>query len=288
MWIIVSVVITIILAVIIIILLMPKKAKYRQLSKKDTHSRKYKALVLVKVSNPTQAQIKRYFKWKKAMSSDYRFEILSDRYLTIPHMKVNVIYPTELIKKWPKLLKMGGNCYNRSLSYIMWVSIIEHYILCVKRSKITFKYLWMIEQDLGYSGNLYEFMKQYENKDVDIVTREWIKQTTDWWSECYTPEYYNWRIKYHYNYKYQSYNWLSRINHKVIDILYNEFELGRHAQNEEALSEKIDPFKLTYIFFNRSYHGYKYNWNSHIYAEEWKQILSDEKHKNKLFHALKF
>lgn len=45
----------------------------------------------MKASNPTKAQIRRYYEWKKTMGLDYRFEILSDKNLTIPKMKVNVI-----------------------------------------------------------------------------------------------------------------------------------------------------------------------------------------------------
>lgn len=277
-------IITSVVVVTVILLFIIKKYKRKYVLK----SKIYKALVIVKVSNPTKAQIKRYYEWKKTMSLDYRFEILSDKNLTIPKMKVNVISPHLLFKKWPNILKLGGVCYNKGVSKAMWVSIVEHYILYAILSKIRFKYFWMIEQDLGYSGNLYKFMKQYENSNVDVILKEWYKHDTSFWSECFTPEYYNWRIKYHYNIKYQSYNWITRLSNNAVDKLYIEFELGRHVDNEESLPERIKPLNLTYIFFNHSYDGYKYDWNTRINSAEWYKILNNKNYTNKLFHALKF
>lgn len=60
-----------VVVVTVILLFIIKKYKRKYILK----SKIYKALVIVKVSNPTKAQIRRYYEWKKTLSLDYRFEI---------------------------------------------------------------------------------------------------------------------------------------------------------------------------------------------------------------------
>lgn len=250
----------------------------------------YKAVILVRASHPTNAQIDKFVQWSKSLDACYKLIILTDdKSLQILDVDIEVITANEVVSKWPAMKSQGGDCGNKEDVFYMRFYSYEHIIVWSRRAKIKFKYLWYLEQDLGYSGNINNFIKIYDKYDVDIISLPYKLNPIKWWYECFTKEYNDWREEFYDKKKrYVNQVFICRMNRKVLDILYNQFELKRHTTSEAVIPEITFIFHLSVRIISSKYIGYTCVWNGRVKPDEWEEINKSIENRNKLYHALKF
>lgn len=251
----------------------------------------YKAVILVRASHPTKAQIEKFIEWDKSLDGCYKLIVLTDdKSLHISNVDIDVITAHEVLSKWPAMKRQGGDCKNEKDQFYMWSSSHEHIVLWSRKTKLKFEYLWHLEQDLGYSGNINNFIKMYDKYNVDIISLPYRqKRKSDWWHKCFTKEYNDWREEfYDKNTRYMFSLFIYRIHHKILDILYNQYELKRHTSNEAVIPELAFALHLSARIISSKYIGYTCEWNGRVKESEWEEINKSIENRNKIYHALKY
>lgn len=251
----------------------------------------YEAIILVRAAKPTSAQIARYKEWESSLASCYKLVILTDNQnLRIPGINIEVISDKEVLSKWPALKTQGGLCNNQFDKFYMWSSSHEHIVLWSRKTKLKFKYLWNLEQDLGYFGNINDLFRKYDEYDSDIISLPHErKDSQKWWIDCYSQEYNLWRQKlFDPSYRHATRLFVFRVNRKVLDLMYQQFESKRHTINEAVLFELAFAFKLSVRQISHRNIGYKFKFYERVDEKEWEKINNNGANKDRLFHALKF
>lgn len=275
---------------IIIIYSTTNEIRFTDVNKNE---REYTSVILIHTSNPSQFQKERYLEWKDNSPSDYLVVLLTDKCnLQLKNVLVTCITPNIMIKTYPSLKNMSGYCSNKSKLFYMWTMPFEHIMIWINSNNLKYKYLWIIEQDLSYSGNFFNFFQKYDNKQDDLIVLPYVihKNDSGWmWLDCFTEEYRKWkeailpvksRVVAPTN--------IARWSNKFIYYMNKNMKLKRHTQSEGLMAEFASFNNLSIRVIEKDDIGYKCSYSTRISMDEWNLINTNPLTKNKLFHALKF
>lgn len=253
--------------------------------------------IIVRVSQPTISQQKRYLEWMELLSQKYLFWIITDYNTTLLSNFSNVFrISVEHIKnKYPSIqtIRNPGHCslgYMKDDFFYPYISHTENVIEWMLKYNIKFKYLWIIEQDFGCTGKLSEFLQIYDSTDYDFITSEILYYTKDEWPHinCCSDNYLKWREKYsNVSNAYTTKEFIQRWSYNLVMKLSENLKSGIHAISEASVPETVIFCNLTYKTIERKYISDKFDWNRRVSEEKWKEILNIT-NDIKLYHALKF
>lgn len=258
-----------------------------------------KYAVLVRINNPTESQIKRYFEWELSLSDKYDFWFLINPHSQHPvYRKKHVYYITmsKIYHDYPNIsdLRSPGHCIGGTLPdehFYMWISHTESIIEWYHYTKDKYDYVWILEQDLGVSGDLYKMLDKYSNYSSDFITYDVANETPETFPHfyCYTIQYLSWRLKHsNANKGYSTREFIQRWSRKLFNEINNELNKGMHAISETSVIETVIFNNLTYKLLYSNDIGYKFSWYDRISRNEWENILSKRENSDKFYHALKF
>lgn len=250
----------------------------------------YRNIILIRFHHVTLLQLKRFEMWNNHSLIYYKYIYLTDtncfKYVNLKD--IYCITAEKVMKNYPSI-KNSGLCKNRSLKFYLLTFHIEHLILCMKllMRKYKFKYIWILEQDIGYTGNINYFFRKYDKIRADLISEHYSIENSGWYY-CCTNEYMS-NVKKKFNYSgYKTYEHIQRWSVKYIKSIIPLLKRDFHSQSEVASIEFL-------LFLNLSFHridnediGYKYSWNSTVKKDEWDRIKQIKTNGNKLFHSLKF
>lgn len=256
-----------------------------------------KLAVVVRISNPTESQIKRYFEWELSLPDYYEFWfIINPTNETVEIHKKNTYSITmkRVFEQYPNIteLKLPNRCksYRKDDKFYMWVSHTESIIQWYHYTNDKYDYIWILEQDLGVSGSLSTILDHYNESRSDLITYN-VKEENSKWPHfrCYSNNYISWRLKYiDENKMYTTKEFIQRWSKKLINKLDENLNNGIHAISEASVIETTIFYNLTYQLLNKEDIGYAFDWNHRVSKKGWEKILKDKSKQNKLYHALKF
>lgn len=252
--------------------------------------------IVIRIDNPSTKQIMRYIKWKEYFPHYYHFFLLSKNNIINPQLnrsKIKLITVSfkEILNKYPNMKKLKGNCSSfRSSKLLLWISHTESIIIFYNKLKIKYNFIWIIEQDVGYVGNLYKFINMYKNNVNDLITFGVGKVNSKWvWFNCATEQYLKRRqLFFKYNYGYANREYVQRWSKIYINKLKNDLKNSFHSQTEASSIELIYYHNLSYSTIPRKFIGYKFMAGKSLTEKQWINITKTNDNKNKLFHPLKF
>lgn len=252
--------------------------------------------IVIRVNHPSNKQIKRYLHWKKYFPQNCHIFLLSTSYinnslLNISKIKLVVVTFKEIFNYYPNIKHLKGNCSSfKTPRLLLWVSHTESIIILYNKLKFKYNFVWIIEQDVGYVGNLFKFINMYRNDDSDLITFGVGKINPKWiWFNCATEQYLKRRREYFkYNYGYANRECVQRWSKKYINELQRDLYNNFHSQTETSSIELVFYHNLSYSTIPYKYIGYVYNAGKSLTENQWINITKTKDNKNKLFHPLKF
>lgn len=255
--------------------------------------------VIVRFKQATKSQLERYTEWETLLSqfydvwfiidgesNNYKYKFKNKYYLTIK----------DIFNKYPKIkeFRLPGRCVHQNEPddiFFMWVSHTESILMWYKYTNSVYDNVWIIEQDLGVTGNIYEILSYYEKNKKDIITYDVdISPAKDYpHIYCYSNEYLRWRSKYIERRKsYTTREFIQRWSRKLFNTLNEELNKGMHAISEMSIMETVLFNNLSYQLLEKRHIGYKFLWCASVSKQEWRIINQNSSLKNRLFHPLKF
>lgn len=252
--------------------------------------------VIVRIKKPTRIQILRYQKWRKYFPYYFKFYLLSMEKMNCSLITnfdiINIVVLFDEIKMYyPYITRLKGNCSSyKSSRLLSWISHSESLILFYKKISMKYDYVWIIEQDVGFLGNIFNFIKHFNNNDKDLITIGVGKVTSKWvWFNCATEQYINRRnyfFKYSYGYSNREYiqRWSRLYFTKLMLDLQNNF----HSQSETSTIELVFYHNLSYGLIPNRFIGSPLYAGRSITKLRWKNISHYKGNFNKFYHPLKF
>lgn len=257
-----------------------------------------KTAVIIRAKYPTKSQILRYIDWFDSIGNDYDFYIMLDEPLVRQYTDIpNFIYInyTMVINEYPEIvnLRRRGNCKHKLFPdyfFYMWVSHTESILIWYNQLQYKYDYLWILEQDLGYSGKMGDFLRIFDNQTHDFIADKVLCSPKKYAHQyCRTEKYGEYRSKHNTNHSLcYSDEFIQRWSMKLIDILNEQTKNGLHAISETSVAEAALYNKLSYTTIPLEYHGIYFRWSRKIGPITWEKINNNQTMLNKLYHALKF
>lgn len=263
--------------------------------KKVISNKKDYKLIVVTFSKLTKAQLNRYKHIAQHLPNDYNITFVTDRCSFIDILKPYKVF-CFTIADFKSIFKnpnenMRGYCHNREDVFYMWTLCLESVVHSIKYIYKKYKYIWIIESDLAYSGNINIFFKKYDKNYSDLLSlpKVHITSLNEWcWYNCYTYEYMKWIQSYTPVERIYAYVMIVRISPILFEIVMSNIKLNRHTHCESTLHEAAIYNNLTISFFEKSDFGEKFGVDDRINISEWNMYNRNPLKQNKLYHALKF
>ena len=155
-----------------------------------------------------------------------------------------------------------------------------------------YRHIWVVEDDVGYSGNICKFISYYSNdgfNNADFITANLthVDKLWHWKNTC--SQAYN--IKYPMPCRVKTKEHCQRISSTFLNCLHKLGKIdGCHAWSESYLPTicLVEGFSIRFL---HKYHiGSVYEWDGRVSKRQWETICSSisNRPKDKLYHALKW
>lgn len=259
-------------------------------NKNNENDKSYQNIVLIRFHSPSSSQIERFKLWEKTRSEDSKYIYLTDvKYDNLDNLTdIYYISAEEVLKHYPSIAHTGM-CVNKEKNWYVYTFHLEHIMLCVISllKKYKFNYIWVLEEDIGFSGDMNMFIKKYDKIKSDLITTKY-DQTNYYWYKCCTNEYMKLRISTIGEKTYKTSEHIQRFSKKYFQDVNKLLNNNIHSFSEHSSIEFCIFLNLTYHNIDENDIGYKFDWNTRLSKEEWNGIMKNTQYKNKLYHSLKF
>lgn len=256
---------------------------------------KFNTCLVIRINNPTIQQLHRYSRWRKMFPDYFHFYILSMQSINssfiISNIKVLVVTFNDIILSYPNIRKIKGSCATfKSPNLLLWISHTESLILFSMKLKIKYDYMWIIEQDVGFVGNLFLFITKYRYSNRDLITYGKKKIDNNWiWYKCATQKYILRRnIFFNSKFGYKNTEYIQRWSKKYIKFMKIDLDNNYHSQTESSTIEIVYYHNLTYDLIPKHFIGSPMYAGKSLSKNSWKMIMENKNNENKFFHPLKF
>jgi len=157
-----------------------------------------------------------------------------------------------------------------------------------------YEYTWIIEADVGFSGNFNVFLDAFQDEDSDYIAdlfhpnARWDKKNK------HTQEYAEMaRLSSNVTERWRTWEFLTRISKRLLQKSQEFMLAGATAWSEKFYANicvrDVFPGCSNSRVDSKIKYGARKNyfWNANVSCSTWKGILEDPARKNRLFHALK-
>lgn len=262
--------------------------------KKVVSYNKKKKLVVISFSRFTALQLERSKQIASLLPIDYNISFVTDRCSYIHSIKPYKVYcftADDFMSYFKADKNMLGLCKNQQGGFYLWSMWLESVLSCIINDYMKYEYIWIMEGDLAYSGNIYNFFKEYDKTYSDLLSLPMtvMKNVSDWcWYDCYTYEYMKWIKSYTSVERFIAAINIVRISHTLYDYIMKNIKLNRHSHCESTLHETAIYNNLTISYIKKSDLGEKIAVGDRVSINEWNMFNKNSTKQNKLYHALKF
>lgn len=261
--------------------------------------------ILVRAFEPTKSQILRYKEWKESFAK-YNFDtwfLIHDEDDRKGFEEENVIYCKfqEVLDNYPLIteLRKPGHCLEKNQSdssFYMWISHTESIVLWYKRVGCKYKYVWILEQDVAYTGDLGSFLESFNNVNSDFISYD-IRPDYNisfLHLRCATDKY----IQRQKNIQdilqdgkdlvLTTREFIQRWSKKLFTVLSDDLDNGYNAISEMSVAETVIYNNLTYSFLPSSSIGIYWSWYPNLPKYRFNAYFKRKEYMNKLYHPVKF
>jgi hypothetical protein len=158
----------------------------------------HKSAFLIRTHAPTMAMISRMKKWALELQEDDEVDVhicmdvtqcesylhdLVNKLNDNPKIYVFTYTSRQMEKEFPVLSEMQYRIppiSKRALVSHAWGFQVESIGLWWKQFRHWYKYIWVIEEDVGVTGSLKQFINSYNVKTEDLLCSQYIKSTQSW------------------------------------------------------------------------------------------------------------
>lgn len=248
----------------------------------------HKIAIIFRIKNIKTIQKNYITKYYTQCKNDYDVWFLIDGYGKNKYPKY-YINSSCVLSYFPYLLSYSKSCimlYRKdTYSAIGYSTFTEQIVIWYLNIKRKYNYIWYLEQDLVFLGNIRYFFDSYINYSSNIIFKDKLfkDSSNKWiWKSCHSKN-----INLSYNEIYHGHIFITRIDEKVIKLLYTIHKNGIHLYCERVLHYLLEKYRLTYTVISPKWKGQilccciiKYN--------SWKNISNNIKYNNKFFHSVKY
>lgn len=256
-----------------------------------------KTVILFRIHKLKPHQLSLIHKISDEIINRYDCILLSDDNdfnVTVNNCINTIITYDDVINIYPSIYNINNKKCNPhnilSKEIFFWAFNTEQLYLWYKKYGKTYQYVWIFEQDIGFSGNINYFLKEYDNDYSDLIISNYIKVNDSWpYSKCATSNYLNY-LELHLGKSmvYQTYVFIQRYSNKLFNILREYLNNKFHRHSEASSIEAALMENLSINIINKKYIGDIFDWNGRVSRSTWIKILNHDENRNKLYHALKF
>ena len=182
-------------------------------------------------------------------------------------------------------IKRRGGC---SLAWGFHVEAINYWFQTQQSQR--YKFVWVVEDDVGFSGNFSEFISSYSANEEDFIYDTKAPVTDAWhWRKVHTP-YFNSSFENHL----VASEHVQRFSQKLLNRLHKLGTTHKCHGWSESLVPTIafhEPYQFkTFSMRRKSHVGAIFKWDGRITEKMWSRISNGYslRQKNKLYHALKW
>lgn len=155
-----------------------------------------------------------------------------------------------------------------------------------------YRHIWVVEDDVGYSGNICNFLRYYANNgfdNADFITANLTHVNKLWhWKNTCSQAY---SIKYPMACRVKTKEHCQRISSIFLNRLHKLGKIDKcHAWSESYVPTVCLALGFSIRFMNKFHIGAVYEWDGRVSKRQWETICSSisNRPKEKLYHALKW
>lgn len=296
----------IILIILFIIVYIINLYYNKQLKEKQNHIYHYSNVlnynsintaVIYRVHSLLKNQIFLINKVSNEIKGKYDCYLLTDEIdfnITINGCKKCVVTFDDITKRYPSIYNI--NEYYKTYYIItskqqfFWAFNTEQYYMWYEKFGLKYSYMYFLEADVGFSGNINIFLNEYDNDKSDYLVKQYDKMTSEWpFSKCATPNYLDYlQLKLGNDVYYSSPVLLIRWSYKLMNILKEYLNKGYHRHSESSAIEACLMENLNITVIDKKFIGEYYSWYHRVDENKWIELNKNNNSQNKFYHALKF
>lgn len=258
---------------------------------------KQKYAYVIRIHILQKEQYQRFIQWRKEIPNDYSCFIVMDFIQNVKIYNCNTIKINfqNVTEKYPNIIEIPrikcANIQKKQHRFFMWAFHVEPIYIWYEQYGKEFDYVWIIEQDIGFSGNMYDFLGYFEDNNSDLLSLNVMIQHKKWSSfNCATENYIEYREKMlgSNSICYQSNEYIQRWSKRLFYEIGKCLKKDYHRFSESFPIEVVIMSNLTYDTFPDKFKSDKLQYFSRVTKQLWKSYFTDPIYKNKLIHGLKF
>lgn len=268
---------------------------YKNKSSQTSHKIPDNPAILFRIYKLTPYKIKLMEKISEEIKNKYDCYILSDNdnfNKTIKGCSNKIITAKNVLNKFPNLNTIRvQSCVYKSILTSKLISSFntEHIYLWSELNK-EYNFLWIIEDNVGFSGNINKVLDYYKNDYSDLISLEpEIVDNGFKYSNCATLKYLEYKRKcFEDEVAYEIPMQVQRWSNKLLNSLKKYLNKNYHRYGgayaiEVALMDNLSTKTIDYKFIGNRFDDIK-----SVTYQMWLRIINDNSTINKFYHPLKF
>jgi len=211
------------------------------------------------------------------------------------HFNIHQYCEADMIKQYPELALLKKedikinlvNEFKSPLNYSLAWGFHNEAINIWFQIHNRFKFVWVVEDDVGYAGNILNFVEHYESNTDDLISHG-SKSVDGWfWAETVSKKFADLipirkRVKV--------FEHVQRFSRQLLENIHLLGLEGIVGWSEASTPTLCDYLELKRGHLKKDHIGKEYSWDGRMSYDEWHHLLtkSSKRGTNKLYHALKF
>lgn len=233
-------------------------------------------------------------KINEEIKNKYDCYILSDNVnfnKTIKGCNNTIITVKNVLNRFPNLnsIRAKSCAYKTLTSKLISSFNTEHIYLWSELNK-EYNFLWIIEDSVGFSGNINKVLDYYKKDYSDLISLEpEITDNGNKNSKCATQDYLEYKRKcFEDEVAYEISMKVQRWSNKLLNSLKKYLNKNYHRYGggyaiEVALMDNLSTETIDYKFIGNRFDGIR-----SVTYQMWLKIINNNSAKNKFYHPLKF
>eukprot|EP00416_Gambierdiscus_australes_P017649 CAMPEP_0171058010 /NCGR_PEP_ID=MMETSP0766_2-20121228/2199_1 /TAXON_ID=439317 /ORGANISM="Gambierdiscus australes, Strain CAWD 149" /LENGTH=359 /DNA_ID=CAMNT_0011513223 /DNA_START=50 /DNA_END=1129 /DNA_ORIENTATION=- len=208
----------------------------------------------------------------------------------------------DLEAAYPVLVELRGKLPNgrwdvpgtygiRSMAWMFHVEALGHWFRHLDQAC---DYVWVFEDDVGYSGNVSELVGAYKEDPHDLISGSMIyapapprqRLTSGWYWYHTTSEAFNRRVPAELRFSTQEF--VQRISFRLLREADRWSSEGASAVSEMLLPTVALSSGMEVSFFHHDNIGFQFNYKGQLEEQEWEEVQGSGESLGRLYHPLKF
>lgn len=267
-------------------------------NKPISENREYENILVITLNEPSRFMLDRAKEYQKYRSNTFdvwyifdatiKYEIPSE-YKLYFEKNVYKFNSSDFTTTYPHIKDLLLNCgrareYEQGLQYryIAYMTMAERINEMYLKNKLKTKYLWILEQDAGVTGNLEKMIRKFDNYSEDFISRDLELNTKSYkkffrnyyyYSQCLSDVFKDYLIG---KPVYKAHIFFSRFSKRYMEHLNRYINLGYHGNSELMYPTIAFLNNLSMTTIPESLIYKKSNWDTDFTKKEFYSLSDSE------------